>query len=610
MKRGHGLLPIENIIIVMDGIIEETAFSHPYLYLFLFSFLLSIGLSYITLTQSKANKQYTQYFILFLCVNGFWSLSLALNILLVPTIIVGISLELIVYTVFPFVSLFWFLFVYHYTNIKMSKKYIWIASVITTGLTIVSLYTIVTRWDTVDIFTETNGVRIIGISYEYFLVTEILVLVGFILSFSGTGILIYSARKQSDMNRKQYYLIILSGVILLSSATISILSIDPYSNIQIYPALFSVFVIVIWKAIYGYDFFTVIPVARTKIVETLPQSIIVVDVDENIIDMNTSAEELTNKPLDKLYKTSIYEHFDDLENEFASLKKNTKIKKYTVERDDEKKHYQVTVTPFTDNSDSYAGSIISFKDVTQLKNQKNLLEDRQEELKMQKHDLEDKTIELERQNEQLEQFASVLSHDLRNPLNVAEGYAELVKNNPENDTYYENLKTGLRRMDEMIEDLLTLTRQGKAVKSTETVDLEEQVNDSWGMLELTDSNLTVVETMDFEADKKRLKNVFENLFRNSEDHSPEGISVEIEVGVLEDSNGFYIEDNGPGVPDNHKDTIFDHGKTYSDDGTGLGLSIVDQICEAHGWEIEIKDGKSLGGARFEITTNKKSADKN
>ncbi len=584
----------------MSSIIQETALTHPYFYLFLFSFLLSIGLSYITTTQSQNNNKYTTYFVIFTCTNGLWALLLSLKLILTPTVMVQIAIDLLIYISFPYIGILWLMFVYYYTNIQIEEKYIFSLLVPFTGLVIASAYTIITKWNTVNIFFETNGVTFIELPYESFLVLQILAFSTLFIAFVGTVLLITSARKQSNINRKQYYLLILSGIILLGGASISLLRFHPYPTLQIYPAIFSLFVVVIWKAIYGYDFFTVIPVARTKIIETLPQGIIVVDAHEKIIDTNKSAEHITGKTSDELYKKNIFDIFDRLECKIESVKEETQINHYTIETENGTAYYQVTTTPFYNNIGEYSGTSFSFKDVTKLKEQKNLLEDRQEELQMQKHDLEDKTIELERQNEQLEQFASVLSHDLRNPLNVAEGYAELVKENPENDTYYENLKTGLRRMDEMIEDLLTLTRQGKTVKSTETVDLEEQVNDSWGMLELTDANLTVVETMEFAADKKRLKNVFENLFRNSEDHSPDGKTVEIEVGLLDDSNGFYIEDNGPGVPDDHKEDIFKHGQTFSDDGTGLGLSIVHQICEAHGWNITIEDGESIGGARFEI----------
>nr|WP_079991684.1 ATP-binding protein [Halobaculum gomorrense] len=70
------------------------------------------------------------------------------------------------------------------------------------------------------------------------------------------------------------------------------------------------------------------------------------------------------------------------------------------------------------------------------------------------------------------------------------------------------------------------------------------------------------------------------------------------VGVLDD--GFYIEDDGPGIPENKREDVFDAGYSTAEDGAGFGLSIVKHVAEAHGWEIQVTDG-SEGGARFEIT---------
>jgi signal transduction histidine kinase len=74
--------------------------------------------------------------------------------------------------------------------------------------------------------------------------------------------------------------------------------------------------------------------------------------------------------------------------------------------------------------------------------------------------------------------------------------------------------------------------------------------------------------------------------------------VGVTVGDLPD--GFYVADDGPGIPASKRDTVFDVDYSTSDDGTGFGLRIVEQIAEAHGWTVEVTEGRE-GGARFEIT---------
>ncbi len=75
-------------------------------------------------------------------------------------------------------------------------------------------------------------------------------------------------------------------------------------------------------------------------------------------------------------------------------------------------------------------------------------------------------------------------------------------------------------------------------------------------------------------------------------------TVRISVGPLE--GGFYVEDDGPGIPQKTRDRVFEKGYTNKSEGTGIGLSIVRQIVDAHGWSIRLTDG-TTGGARFEIT---------
>lgn len=202
---------------------------------------------------------------------------------------------------------------------------------------------------------------------------------------------------------------------------------------------------------------------------------------------------------------------------------------------------------------------------------------------------------LERERDRLESFAGVVSHDLRNPLAVAQGRLELAVEESDN----ENLPAigrALNRMDALIDDLLVLARAGETVGETEPVELSELVGDCWESVK-TDAAALVVDTDGIiDADRSRLRQLVENLIRNAVEHA--GEQVTITIGDL--PAGFYVADDGPGIPEEDRDQVFETGFSTISDGTGFGFSNVKEIVTAHGWSIRVTEG-SDGGARFEIT---------
>ena len=203
--------------------------------------------------------------------------------------------------------------------------------------------------------------------------------------------------------------------------------------------------------------------------------------------------------------------------------------------------------------------------------------------------------ELTEQNDRLEEFASIVSHDLRNPLTVAEGRTELAAMECDSEQL-EHVERAHERMRTLIDDLLTLAREGEAVTGVEPVALPALVEGCWANVETGGATLVTDTERTVRADENRLKQLFENLMRNAIEHGGEGVTVT--VGELDD--GFFIGDDGPGIPEDERERIFDAGYSTREDGTGFGLSIVRRIVEAHDWEIRVTDGAE-GGTRFEVT---------
>ncbi len=202
--------------------------------------------------------------------------------------------------------------------------------------------------------------------------------------------------------------------------------------------------------------------------------------------------------------------------------------------------------------------------------------------------------QLAQRNERLNDFASVVSHDLRNPLNVAWAHAELARDAEDVDPHLDKIDSSLTRMEDLIEDLLSRAR-GDQDLDREPLSLETIVSEAWEAVDTAAATLELEQGAELNADPDRLQQLFENLFRNAIEHGRD--DAEIRVGTTED--GIFIADDGPGIPDEKQDTIFEQGVTHSESGTGYGLSIVTDIVDGHGWSIAVSTSRD-GGARFDI----------
>lgn len=212
-------------------------------------------------------------------------------------------------------------------------------------------------------------------------------------------------------------------------------------------------------------------------------------------------------------------------------------------------------------------------------------------------DLEEREDELQRQNERLEKFASVVSHDLQNPLSIISGYLELAREHP-TEAHFDEIEQAADRMQLLIEDLLALARTGDRVRNVESVDLGTVAEEAWSNVPSASVSLHVdAGAGSIEADPSRLRQLLENLFRNSIEH---GGDVR-QITVHRERNGFAVTDDGSGIPERERSNVFEFGYSNSTAGSGLGLAIVREIVEGHGWTIEIGES-APGGARFEITT--------
>ncbi len=404
-----------------------------------------------------------------------------------------------------------------------------------------------------------------GLVYVPWLIYLFLVVVALLIVLGATYV------RSRSLHRAQVGLLFVAalfplvGNLLFSAVPAATLAVD------ITPILFTATNVLLVLALSRYRMVDSVPVSRHALLEQLSDGVVVTDDDTEILHCNQAAREMLGGDL-------VGESLDDrisLDG-IAGDRSSTTDPGFSTTVDGGERHFDVNRIPYTDHRGEQRGAIYVFRDVTAL---------------------EEHAEALTRQNERLDRFASVVSHDLRNPLSVAMGRLQLAREDTESP-HLDEIGQSLERMETLIDDALALAREGEAVTEPEAVDLAALGERCWHTVETAEATLRTDTDGDalIRADPDRLKRLLENLFRNAVEHG--GTDVTITVGRCE--SGFYVQDDGPGIPDGDREDIFDAGFSNSQSGTGFGLSIVSEIVDAHGWAIHVTESPT-GGARFEIT---------
>ncbi|WP_123534724.1 hybrid sensor histidine kinase/response regulator [Halosimplex salinum] len=219
-------------------------------------------------------------------------------------------------------------------------------------------------------------------------------------------------------------------------------------------------------------------------------------------------------------------------------------------------------------------------------------------------DREERERALERKNERLAEFTKLVSQDLREPLDAVRDALGSAERSGESE-HFERGHRAVDRMETMIDDLLTLSRQGETITDTVPVDLAILAADCWETAGSDEGRLVVETDLTVRADRDRLARLLENLIRNAVEHgstsSRSGADERsVTVTIDETDDGFYVEDDGPGVPSDVREQVFESGLSTAPETMESGLAVVDRIAEAHGWAVELSECDE-GGARFEVT---------
>jgi len=228
--------------------------------------------------------------------------------------------------------------------------------------------------------------------------------------------------------------------------------------------------------------------------------------------------------------------------------------------------------------------------------------------------LKDYTQRLEQSNKELEQFATIASHDLQEPLRKIMVFSDRLSDmiSPEGTDYLKRLQASVQRMQNLINDLLNLSRVNRTGQPFKVFSLNkvlkmvlEDLN-----IALQDTNAQVlIEPLDtVEADEGQIRQLLQNLIGNALKYHREGIPpiVKIYGQSTEDGQAYQItiEDNGIGIKEEYFERIFEpfqrlHGRSLYP-GTGMGLTICKKIVERHKGKLSVFSQMGQG-SRFSFT---------
>jgi light-regulated signal transduction histidine kinase (bacteriophytochrome) len=244
------------------------------------------------------------------------------------------------------------------------------------------------------------------------------------------------------------------------------------------------------------------------------------------------------------------------------------------------------------------------------------LADVNEQLESVNSALEARAAELARSNAELEQFASIASHDLQEPLRKVRTFTQQLtvidsdKLSPKGHDYLERANRAAERMQKLIEDLLKFSRVATHGRPFEPVDLQELTRGVLIDLELqiegSGAVVEVGELATIDADPLQMRQLMQNLISNALKFQREGVAPEVTVesSSSEDTVEITVRDNGIGFESQYAGRIFRvferlHGRSRYP-GTGIGLALCRKIVERHGGRI-VAESSPGAGATFTVT---------
>ena len=348
----------------------------------------------------------------------------------------------------------------------------------------------------------------------------------------------------------------------------------------------------------------IIPLARESVYDHMRDFVLILGENDEVVDANPAAQQLFGGNITELAGQPIQRLFRERLNSPFNINEMREGQEIVSRKEGEERIYDVTTSTLEFESSWFKGEIVVLHDITAQRRAQTYWEEQQRLYSSYlERQVEERTKRL-RMAERLAtigELASMIGHDLRNPLTGIAGAVYYLKKGegPDMDEskrkMYGVIEKNIEASDSIINDLLDYSREPR-LKLKET-NLRQLVEDAIFSVTVPD-DVKVTNQTDGElaalVDSPKMKRVLINLLQNAIDAMPKGGSISIASRYSNQEFEISVADTGTGIPDEVLDRIWEPLYTTKPKGMGLGLAICKKIVEAHGGSISVESEAGVG----------------
>jgi PAS domain S-box-containing protein len=439
--------------------------------------------------------------------------------------------------------------------------------------------------------------------------------------WSTTALFVWTLTRLSRLYWRQSLLLIATVLLPFLANILHNLNVGPFARVELTPFLFVLTGAVLVWGIFRFRLLDLAPIARGKIFELMHDAVVVLDPYGRVVDANLEAARLIGQPVTQAVGRPLEQLLPAFGNAITPAWTACDLRRDEASMGG--RDYELTISALPDQWGRPTGALLIARDVSERRRVERHV---RESLAREQAATERLTVALEREqaaterlralDEMKDAFLQAVSHDMRTPLTSVLGLALTLRRGHqalpagEVGDLLGRLEGNVRKLDRLLTNLLDLDRLARGALTLERrrVDLGELVG---GIVKEAEAELLGERPVNLETspvlvavDPTKVERIVENLLANAARHTREGTPVWVRVEARDEGGLVVVEDAGPGVPVEARQTIFEPFQqgpsiTAHAPGSGIGLALVAHFAGMHGGRAWVED-RPGGGASFRV----------